>query len=363
MNYQFFSKSILKFLYDTVPYNRYFRLVILKKLNYIIPSSQLTFTFLDINHKHVNTVNLRNVEFKNMFNESFYKIGLFTPENINNLFDIEYDKVFSLTLSNSNLLSNSKYENTKFYKDFLERENLYYFAVIHFKISEDYIGRISLFNSKEKGAFSENSLYLLESFKTWIKIRTTEYFNVYNHNNFSSMLTIGNSYLETGIVLLDDNLNVLFKNTIAENRINKIFNNSIGKYRTEKDIFNSIFNKITLHKINYETFLSLLFENLTIDILIINSTNFLDKKGKNYILYLKELEKPDGLTILNSKNFFLTNRENEVAELILKGLSNKEIAEYLNISINTVRTHIDRILSKTGSNNKSSAIFKLCNNN
>ena len=34
MNYQFFSKSILKFLYDTVPYNRYFRLVILKKLNY-----------------------------------------------------------------------------------------------------------------------------------------------------------------------------------------------------------------------------------------------------------------------------------------------------------------------------------------
>lgn len=212
------------------------------------------------------------------------------------------------------------------------------------------------------GAFSDNELYLLDSFKAWIKIRTMGYFNFYNQSNYSSMLTIGNNYLEVGVVLLDENLDTLFKNPNAENKISSLLGNIPQKYKNEKDIFKSIFNKIQINRIVNDTFLSVLFENIAIDILIISSKNFLDKISRNYVLYLKEIERENTLTILNSKEFFLTNRENEVAELILKGLSNKEISNYLNISINTVRTHVDRILSKTGSNNKTSAILKLCHN-
>lgn len=362
MNYQLFSKATLNFLYDNIPYNRYFRSNMLKKLNALIPSSQITFTFFDINHTHVNTVNLKNEFFRNLFNESFYKVSIFNPNNIENLFNISYNKVFSFPLSNLDLVSAVKYENTRFYKEFLKNEGLYYFAVIHFKISDNYLGRISLFRSKNMGSFSDNDLYLLESFKTWIRIRTMEYFNFYNQNNYSSMLTIGNNYLDVGVVLLDENLDTIFKNPNAENKISNLLENTLKKYKTEKDVFISIFNKIKINKIINDTFLSILFENIAIDILIISSKNFLDKISKNYVLYLKELERENTLTILNSKEFFLTNRESEVAELILKGLSNKEISDYLNISINTVRTHIDRILSKTGSNNKTSAILKLCHN-
>ena len=44
----------------------------------------------------------------------------------------------------------------------------------------------------------------------------------------------------------------------------------------------------------------------------------------------------------------LTNRETEILRLIFQGLLNKEIAEQLNISLNTVLTHRKNIIAKTG---------------
>ena len=44
----------------------------------------------------------------------------------------------------------------------------------------------------------------------------------------------------------------------------------------------------------------------------------------------------------------LTNRETEILKLIVQGLLNKEIADRLNISFNTVLTHRKNIIAKTG---------------
>ena len=44
----------------------------------------------------------------------------------------------------------------------------------------------------------------------------------------------------------------------------------------------------------------------------------------------------------------LTNREFEVIKLITEGKSNKEIADQLNLSVHTVKTHVHNILQKLG---------------
>jgi DNA-binding CsgD family transcriptional regulator len=44
----------------------------------------------------------------------------------------------------------------------------------------------------------------------------------------------------------------------------------------------------------------------------------------------------------------LTEREHGVLQLVSDGLTDKEIAVRLNISVNTVRSHLDRIAGKTG---------------
>jgi DNA-binding NarL/FixJ family response regulator len=44
----------------------------------------------------------------------------------------------------------------------------------------------------------------------------------------------------------------------------------------------------------------------------------------------------------------LTPRESEVAALVARGLTNRDIAGQLYISVRTVEVHVDRILSKLG---------------
>lgn len=54
-----------------------------------------------------------------------------------------------------------------------------------------------------------------------------------------------------------------------------------------------------------------------------------------------------------------TTREKEIALMIVNGLTNKEIAERLYISIGTVKNYITTIYSKVGVNNRQSAMMML----
>ncbi len=51
----------------------------------------------------------------------------------------------------------------------------------------------------------------------------------------------------------------------------------------------------------------------------------------------------------------LTAREQEVLQHLVRGLANKEIARALNISLNTVKSHVRRILSKLNSRSRAEA--------
>jgi len=59
----------------------------------------------------------------------------------------------------------------------------------------------------------------------------------------------------------------------------------------------------------------------------------------------------------------LTKREQEIYQLILLGMSNQKIADKLFISINTVKTHVAKILTKRSANNRIELITNYKNNN
>ena len=48
----------------------------------------------------------------------------------------------------------------------------------------------------------------------------------------------------------------------------------------------------------------------------------------------------------------LTAREADVLPLVVEGLSNQEIADRLDLSVTTVKTHIANLLTKTGCANR-----------
>ncbi len=59
------------------------------------------------------------------------------------------------------------------------------------------------------------------------------------------------------------------------------------------------------------------------------------------------------------ESFDLSSREKEIIELVLAGKSNREIAETLNISINTVKKHLYNIFNKVGVDSRSQLISLL----
>ena len=52
----------------------------------------------------------------------------------------------------------------------------------------------------------------------------------------------------------------------------------------------------------------------------------------------------------------LTSREREVLQLLAEGLSNREIAEQLSISVKTVETHRSNMMGKLGINSKTELV-------
>ncbi len=52
----------------------------------------------------------------------------------------------------------------------------------------------------------------------------------------------------------------------------------------------------------------------------------------------------------------LTERELEVLEQVARGLSNNEIAEELNISPSTAKTHVSRVLMKLGARDRAQLV-------
>src|SRR6266576_1887638 len=57
-------------------------------------------------------------------------------------------------------------------------------------------------------------------------------------------------------------------------------------------------------------------------------------------------ERRDGLDRRQGIAVRLTNREQEIRDLITAGLGNKDIARQLNISTNTVKSHVHNMLGK-----------------
>lgn len=66
----------------------------------------------------------------------------------------------------------------------------------------------------------------------------------------------------------------------------------------------------------------------------------------------------EGRTLLNSNNYNLTQREQEVLQLLIEGACNQTIAQNLFITVATVKAHLTAIFEKLGVDSRAMAIVK-----
>lgn len=75
--------------------------------------------------------------------------------------------------------------------------------------------------------------------------------------------------------------------------------------------------------------------------------------------YPSKKQHPEKISIVKKDktiDFGLTGRETEVLNFLAQGCSNKEIAERLFVSENTVKTHVSNLLSKLNAKRRTQAI-------
>jgi DNA-binding NarL/FixJ family response regulator len=75
--------------------------------------------------------------------------------------------------------------------------------------------------------------------------------------------------------------------------------------------------------------------------------------ARKIVGHFQEIKKPD------SETESLTKREHEILSLLAKGFLYKEIADQLQISINTVRVHLQKVYEKLHVHSRSQAIMRL----
>ncbi|MGR5167801.1 response regulator transcription factor [Vibrio astriarenae] len=75
--------------------------------------------------------------------------------------------------------------------------------------------------------------------------------------------------------------------------------------------------------------------------------------------YREQSKHKDAMPDFHLFHFDFTKRERDLAQLLLLGFRNREIAEHLNISIHTVKTHVSHILKKCGAESRNELLVKL----
>jgi two-component system, NarL family, response regulator LiaR len=82
--------------------------------------------------------------------------------------------------------------------------------------------------------------------------------------------------------------------------------------------------------------------------------------GKRQTIVVEDVSVPVGKPFIpderRREDLHITRRELEILELIARGLSNREIAEKLFVSENTVKTHSSRVFDKLGARRRTQAV-------
>lgn len=82
--------------------------------------------------------------------------------------------------------------------------------------------------------------------------------------------------------------------------------------------------------------------------------------GERSLVVVKEVPVPAGKPFVpdekKREDLSITRRELEILELIAQGMNNREIAEKLYVSENTVKTHSSRVFDKLGARRRTQAV-------
>jgi len=189
-------------------------------------------------------------------------------------------------------------------------------------------------------------------------------FNIFNGLELRSQLHDRNIIVaqlqdqlsETGLVILNKNHQVIFANRTGQKHLNITVAKKNYYSNPENSLMTETQSRLPLTGDPSGRPIEFIHGGISISArTIISDTN---NQEQRIVLHTRRAACKT-IRALEIEKFDLTHRETDIASLIVKGLTNPEIAEKLCISIRTVENHLRSIFSKVNVKNRTSLAFKL----
>ena len=250
-------------------------------------------------------------------------------------------------------------------------------------IPESYSGRQVFFALFLKDRlFDQTDKEIMSMISESIKYAEADYLKMWNLINQSNMLINYTNHFPIGIILIHNLNQVVFTNDIAKRYLKDLGVTSPKMYGMF--FTNKLYKYCKYELLNYSAVEPIRIKNYLFSMFSIGNpaknleaptsffkTGFREEETTNYEALTANLDASFCIYIINdginrlhlSKTALekagLTNREMDVAELVIAGDSNQEIADMLSISSNTVRVHVSNLFQKMNVKNRVQLIDKL----
>jgi DNA-binding CsgD family transcriptional regulator len=244
----------------------------------------------------------------------------------------------------NDLMTFQDFCTSRYYCKFMAKYNLCYQSVLYLRAKGSIIGGITLFRTKEEGDFTRNEIHLLREAASFISRLTSYYYLDGVLKSKQHLYECVCNQSPVGIIAFRAYypFEIQYINSAATRYSSEIIiDKNIGnpaEYLIEKYISNTNFDQFGLFK----TLNARSSKIYNLNVLPCQTTDENNKLAYAYIVPQKSNSVEQNYMHLHDYEF-LSSRQIEIIEYVLQGYSNQEISDKMFISINTVKTHLNKI--------------------
>ncbi len=277
------------------------------------------------------------------------------------------------------------YKKYGIYKKLLKPRGFTDCAVVFLRLpgKPAYVAYLTLFI--DSGVFSNEELELIKLLAKPISIAEDNYLKIWNLQNTMKLLQSSINFFPLGIMIIENLDNVTYANDLAKEYLKELgypdpnfygafYLNELYRYY-QYDVLNFGASKpirINRFLFNLQTLSNPGKTLANVDKLLDDEQMLFDpRSGPNinyrqittcvYIVSDRNYKANMNISHATMERLGLTNRERQVVDYIVSGLSNQEISEKMFISINTVKIHISNVFRKAGVRSRTELLDKLYN--
>ncbi|MHB9108416.1 MAG: helix-turn-helix domain-containing protein [Armatimonadota bacterium] len=264
----------------------------------------------------------------------------------------------------SDYMDYAEWEKSPHRSDFLIPNGMYHLAGIQVLVGQQLVADVCLHREQGEQDFSDDEMAVVLAMQRHVSLASRNCLLFGSAwGDHSDLLTTALAHEQHGVVIFDKRLRPVYRNTTATGLCERFCEESgasIGLLTILSDLLQQRRSMVRqapsqVHAPSWNGRVSLPGYTLNCTVLTVRTGNGIT----HYIVYFTAVSAGEEVSTRQPLPFNLSRREYEIARQVAQGMSNIRIALSLNISINTVKTHLKHLMAKTGSHTRAEAIYRL----